>query len=48
MFAVALAWRKLEKIGHVAKADIVKRAGLYAFGNDAFGEFLVEAVKKAT
>ncbi|KAK3068613.1 hypothetical protein LTR53_013680 [Teratosphaeriaceae sp. CCFEE 6253] len=44
---VAKAWQRMAKIGDVAAAAILKRAGEEAFGEEAFGAALVEAVKEA-
>ncbi|KAK3115335.1 hypothetical protein LTR53_005420 [Teratosphaeriaceae sp. CCFEE 6253] len=45
--SVAKAWQALTKIGEDAATAIMKRAGEEAFGAEAFGAALVQAVGEA-
>ncbi|KAK3112043.1 hypothetical protein LTR53_012089 [Teratosphaeriaceae sp. CCFEE 6253] len=45
--ATAKSWQKLTKIGELAAAAIMKRAGEEAFGAEVFGAALVQAVGEA-
>lgn len=44
---MATAWQKLTHALETGKADIVERAGKEAFGEEAFGDAMSEAVQNA-